>query len=436
MFLAVSIAWPAAMSDAEARVDELFRPVADGKSPGAVVVAVRDGRVLLMKAYGMADVAKAVPNSPSTIFRLGSITKTFTAIAVLQLVERGKVKLDDPLSKYVTGFAEGIRISQLLGHTAGVPDFMSLDEARKRSLEFEPGTRINYSNNGYHLLSRVVERVSGQPWDEYLRDHVFTPVGMKNTGWDKTEELAGRAMGYLFEKDSYRAAALQDARGAGAAGGLYSTVEDLVRWDKALAAAKLLRKETLELAMTPGVLKDGRRCRYGFGWITGAYRGLREVGHGGDITGFNTWLSRYPDEAFTIIVLSNTGMRPPGPLPAAGDLAHRAAEAWLGDRMKEDVPKYVALDPATLDRYVGRYRLNAPEAVQRAMGGDIVITRSGARLMPEGNGMKLPLDAKSETVFEARASSAELTFVCSGGDCRMILTLAGLREFEALRVRQ
>jgi hypothetical protein len=170
--------------------------------------------------------------------------------------------------------------------------------------------------------------------------------------------------------------------------------------------------------------------------MTSVYRGLREVGHGGDITGFNTWISRYPDEAFTIIVLSNTGMRPPGPLPTAADLAHRAAEVYLGDRLKSDIPKYVAVDEATLDSYVGRYRLRAPEVVQRAMGGDLVITREGARLIAEGNGMKLPLDARSATVFEAKASPAELTFLCSGGECRMIVSLMGLREFEAVRVLQ
>jgi hypothetical protein len=170
--------------------------------------------------------------------------------------------------------------------------------------------------------------------------------------------------------------------------------------------------------------------------MTAQYRGLREVGHGGDITGFNTWISLYPDESCTVIVLSNTGMRPPGPLPTAADLAHRIAEISLGERMSAEVPQFVAVDVKTLERYVGRYKLDAPEVVARNMGGDIVITRSGDRLLAEAGGMKMPLDAKSQTIFQAKGSPAELTFVCDSGECRMMVTLMGLREFQAVRVGQ
>jgi CubicO group peptidase (beta-lactamase class C family) len=432
----------AASPDTEKRVDEFFRPVAGGKSPGAAVAVVRDGQVVFLKAYGMADDAGAIPNSAGTIFRLASVTKTFTAVAVLQLVEGGKLKLDDPLSKYVPDFpnADKIRISHLLSHTAGVPDFIPYDEVKKRSLEFEPGSRINYSNNGYYVLGRVIEKVSGQPWDEYLRDHIFLPLGMKHSGYDRTPELAGRATGYLAGADgNYQPIAPQDALGGYAGGGLYSTVEDLVLWAGGLTSDKLLRKETLERASTPGLLTDGRRTAYGFGWMTASYRGLREVGHGGDITGFNTYFARYPDEKLTVIVLSNVGMRPPGPLPVSADLVHRIAEVWLEGRMqKPDVAPDVKVDPATLQSYTGRYRLDAPEVMIQNMGSHIVITQQGDHLVAEANGMKLPLLAKSDTVFQASGSPAELTFVCGGsGRCpKIVITLMGLREFPALREQQ
>ena len=439
-FLAALSLCAAASPDAEKKVDELFRPVAGGKLPGAAVAVVQDGQVVFMKAYGMADVAKGIANSPGTIFRLASVTKTFTAVAVLQLVEGGKLKLDDPLSKYVADFpnADKIRISHLLSHTAGVPDFIPYDEVKKRPLEFEPGSRINYSNNGYYLLGRVIEKVSGQPWDEYLRDHIFLPLGMKHSGYDRTTELAGRATGYLAGGEgTYQPIAPQDALGGYAGGGLYSTVEDMALWSGGLTSGKLLRKETLERASTPGLLTDGRRTAYGFGWMTASYRGLREVGHGGDATGFNTYFARYPDEKLTVIVLSNVGMRPPGPLPMAADLTHRIAEVWLEDRMqKADTQPDVKVDSTTLESYTGRYRVDAPEVIIQNMGSHIVITRQGDHLVAEAGAMKAPLLAKSDTVFQALGSPAELTFVRGGsGKCpKNVITLMGLREFPALRV--
>ncbi len=287
-------------------------------------------------------------------------------------------------------------------------------------------------------MGLVIEKVAGQAWDAYLREHIFEPLGMKRSGFDKTQELAGRATGYLAGKDGgYNPIAAQDALGAYAAGGLYSTVEDLLRWEQALASEKLLRKGTLEKAWEPGQLSDGRRTRYGYGWMTISYRGLREVGHGGDIPGFNTYVARYPQEKFTVIVLSNTGMRPAGALPTAGDLAHRIAEVWLADSMeKAGTRSDVRVDPKTLDAYGGRYKLDAPEVVVQNMGSHIVVSRAGDRLMAEANGMKVPLDAKSDTVFQAPGSPVELTFVRGTVEkCpRVVITLMGLREFVALRV--
>lgn len=425
--------------DKEQRINDLFRVVGGGKSPGAAVAVISNGKILFTAGYGMADVEKAVSNTPQTIFRLASVTKSFTAMAVLQLVEAGKLNLDDPVARYVPDVpnARNIRISHLLTHTAGIPDFIPYEEVKKRGVEFEAGTRINYSNNGYSILGRVIEKVSGQPWDEYLRDHIFKPAGMKHTGYDRTAELPGRAAGYLAAKDgAYTAIAVQDAAGAYAGGGLYSTVEDMALWNIAVCSGKLLPRTVLERAWTPGTLNDGRRTSYGYGWMTSTYRGLREVGHGGDITGYNTYVLLYPDEKFSVIVLSNTGMRPPGPLPPAGDLAHTISEIWLSDKMHapEALPS-VVVPAATLDRYAGRYKLEAPEPVIQAMGTHIVITRDGDHLVAEAGGMKAPLNAASQTMFQATGSPAQITFVPDGtAKCgKLVITLMGLREFVAVR---
>lgn len=423
-----------------AQVDQLLRPVSAGKCPGVAIGVVRDGRPILMKGYGLADVEKGLPITSATIFRIGSVTKSFTSLAVLQLVERGKLRLDDPLALYLPDFprAGEIRIRHLLSHTAGVPDFVSYEQARKLPLEFTPGTRINYSNTGYNVLGRIIEKVSGQKYAEYLRAHIFQPAGMTHSGYDTTADLPGRARGYLLDdKGAYLPIPPGDVAEAFAAGGLYSNIEDLVRWEEALEQGTLVKKQILDEASTPYQLADGRRTGYGFGFMTGRQRGLREVGHGGDIDGFNAYLARYPDQHFAVIVLSNTGMRPPGRVPEAGVLAHRIAEIYLGEFMaKPEAPRVVQVAPATLDTYVGRYEIEAAGPIVAAMGKYLTITRDGDHLVGEGKMGKMPLTASSPTTFSAPGSPAEITFVrdAQGKVSGMTINLMGLREFPAHRL--
>ena len=421
-------------------VDALFRPAANGNSPGAVVGIIRNQQVILARGYGMANVEAATPITVSTKFRLASITKPFTAIAVLQLVEAGQLRLDDPLSRFLPDIpnAGAIRIAHLLSHTSGIPDFIPLEEVRKRPLEFVPGTRINYSNNGYHVLGRIIEEVSGQSWDEYLHEHIFAPAGMKNTGFDRTQELPGRAAGYLSGKDgTYSAVPMQGAEGAYAAGGLYSTVEDMLLWMQALNSGKLLPRAVLQRATAPGFTSDGRKTVYGFGWMTKNFRGLREYGHGGDIPGFASYVAHFPDEDFSVVVLSNIGMRPPGPLPDAGALAHRIAEIWLKDRLQpQGPPPTVAVAASTLRSYTGRFKILAPEVILRNMGPELVVVLEGERLIAEANGVKIPLLPTSDTHFQSPGSPAEFTFAPDAdGICsKVVITLMGLREFDAVRM--
>jgi D-alanyl-D-alanine carboxypeptidase len=422
------------------QVDALFRVTAAGHSPGAVVGILRNQQVILAKGYGMASVETGTPMTVSTKLRIGSVTKPFTAIAVLQLVEAGKLRLDDPLSRFLPDIPDAgvIRIAHLLSHTSGIPDFIPLEEVRKRPLEFVPGSRINYSNNGYQLLGRIIEKVSGRSWEDYLHENIFAPAGMKNSGFDRTQNLPGRAAGYLSGRDgTYVAVPMKDAEGAYAAGGLYSTVEDMLLWIQALNSGKLLPREMLQRATAPGLTNDGRKTVYGFGWMTKIFRGLREYGHGGDIPGFAAYVAQFPDEDFTVIVLSNIGMRPPGPLPDAGALAHRIAEIWLEDRLQPiGPPPSFPVAASTLRSYTGRFKILAPEVIIRNMGPEIVVVLQGDRLIAEANGIKLPLHATSDTHFQSPGSPAELTFAPDAdGTCsKVVITLMGLREFDAVRM--
>ncbi len=422
------------------QVDQLLQPVSEGKYPGVAIGIVRDGQPILMKGYGLADVEKDLPITSATIFRMGSVTKSFTSIAILQLIERGELSLDDPVARYLPDFPRDgeVRIRHLLSHTGGVPDFVSYEQAKKLPLEFTPGTRINYSNTGYNMLGMIIEKVSGRKYAEYLGANIFQPAGMTHTGYDTTAELPGRARGYLLdEKSVYQPIPPGDAAGAFAAGGLYSNVEDLVRWEQALERGTLLKKQTLDEASTPYQLSDGRHTGYGFGFMTGRQRGLREAGHGGDIDGFNAYVARYPDQHFAVLVLSNTGMRPPGRVPDAGVLAHRIAEIYLGEVMaKPEAPRAVQVAPATLDTYVGRYEIEAAGPIVAAMGKYLTITRDGDHLVAESKVGKMPVNASSETTFSATGSPAEVTFLrnAQGKVTHMIISLMGLREFPARRV--
>ncbi|MDZ7639047.1 MAG: serine hydrolase [Bryobacterales bacterium] len=421
-------------------VDALFSVVNGSASPGAAVAVLQDDTTLLLKGYGMADVSSAMPITPQTRFRIGSVTKPFTAIAVLQLVEIGKLSLDDSIDKFLPDLPFGgqVKVEHLLSHTAGVPDFIPEDAAKRTALEFEPGSRINYSNTGYHMLGRIIERVTGGTWEQCIRTQILAPLGMENTGFDNRRELAGRAAGYRAGADGgHTAVDLGDAKGAYAAGGVYSTAEDMLRLARGIRDGKLLSKEMLELATAPRVLSDGRHVVYGLGWMTREYKGLREVSHGGDIGGFNAYLALYPDEGYAVAVLSNVEMRPPGRLQDAGALAHKIVDVWLADELASPAQvQPVRVPVETLDRYVGRYRIEAPETIRRNMGDEIAIRRDGNGLRAEANGRDVALVADSTVRFRSPNSPVELVFVCEdSGNCpKVVISLLGLREFHAVRI--
>ncbi len=419
------------------QVDALFAPVVGKEAPGATVVVIQNGRILCQQAYGFANLELGVPNTPQTKFRLASITKQFTAAAILQLQEAGALSLDDSLAKYLPDFPQGDKITlrHLLTHTSG------LGRSERAPLEFPPGERCNYSNAGYRLLGRIIEKVSGLSYEEYLRRHIFQPLGMLNTGCDHPDTVLGhRASGYVVNPNGgYLNQPYEDIFStAFSAGCLYSTVEDMRLWDQALYAEQVLKQETIAEAFTPVKLNDGSEVGYGFGWMIGKYRGVAEISHGGDASGFNTWIGRFPDQRFTVIVLSNLCMRPPGPIPSAHELADRIADIYLGDVMgPAEAVARVTLDPEILARYVGRYRLGGSQAVLDATGDILTITLENGRLMGQDKTAVAELCPESETEFHSAAdSSIKIRFITdqTGKVTGMVVRVMGVLEVRGTKL--
>lgn len=327
------LAMAAADSTVPAQLDAILKDYGRddrGGAPGASVLVAQDGKVLYRKAFGLANLEERTPITTATNFRLASVTKQFTATAVLLLAERGKLSLDDPLTRFFPGFATAahrVKVRHLLGHTSGLPDYEDLippgttvplkDKdvldlvGRQDRLYFAPGSQFRYSNTGYALLALIVEKISGRSFAQFLEENIFDPLGMAGTvayeeGISKVER---RAYGYS-EKDgrfertdqSLTSSVLGD-------GGIYSSVEDLWLWDQALYGTRLLPAETLAMAFQAGTpTSDQPGSGYGYGWYVashGGHRGTRKVWHYGETLGFSTYLARYPDKRLTIIMLTN-----------------------------------------------------------------------------------------------------------------------------------
>jgi CubicO group peptidase (beta-lactamase class C family) len=327
--LAVWVGLAAALNAQDAvslaqRADSYIRA---GGLQGSVLLA-KGGNVILARGYGLANIELGVENTPATKFRLGSITKQFTAAAILQLAERGRLAVGDPVSKHIPGSPEAwsrVTIHHLLTHTSGIPSYTDRADYRQRMrepagspldfierfrhlpLDFPPGTRFHYDNSGYYLLGAIIEQVSGMKYEEYLRKNIFEPLQMSDTGYDRPSAiLTGRASGYSTGKGgTVINAPFLDMGQPYAAGSLYSTVLDLYKWDRALYTSKVLSPQSIAAAFHPGQHEWSANIRYGYGWGITEVHGHKVVGHGGGINGFSTVIWRAVEEDAVVIVLSN-----------------------------------------------------------------------------------------------------------------------------------
>lgn len=325
--LAFLLAWTTAfVSSADVVDDYVQTQMGKQHIPGLALAVVTNGVVLKTAAYGLANVELGVPVRTDTVFQIQSVTKTFTATAVMMLVEEGKLGLDDMLSKHLEGLPktwDGITVRHLLTHTSGIKDFINeptvdlrkdltpedvVESLRKLPLNFPSGEKYVYSNTGYHLLGMIIRKITGKYWDDFLRERILQPLGMNDTrviSW--TEIITNRASGYGWDEGRLRNGSFIAPTILGyAGGGLRSTVLDLAKWDAALTTEKLLKRSTLEQMWRPAKLNDGKDSSYGFGWGVATERGHRLISHtGSHSTGFKSALARFVDDKLTVIVLTN-----------------------------------------------------------------------------------------------------------------------------------
>lgn len=302
------------------------------KGTGATVLISRQGKIIYKKAFGMANVELNVPMQANHVFRIGSIAKQFTAIAILQLMEQGKLNLQDEITRFIPGYrvqGETITIENLLTHTSGIRDYTSIKDSVQRfktdftpmqmisyfqnqPMRFAPGTRYEYSNSNYFLLGYIIEKITGKTYPQYLQSNFFQPLGMTSSFYaHDTLIINNRAAGYTKgEKEIENATAISMTQPY-AAGSILSTVEDLFKWQQAIQSYKLVKKETLEKAFTRYKLVNGKEINYGYGWRFGFIQQSPSIWHGGLINGFMTMAMYLPKEDVYVVVLSNCDCNSP-----------------------------------------------------------------------------------------------------------------------------
>ncbi|MES1263349.1 MAG: serine hydrolase domain-containing protein [Peristeroidobacter soli] len=294
--------------------------------PGVAIGIVRAGRVVKMRGYGLANVELGVPAAADTVFEIGSVTKSFTSMAVLLLQERGRVSLDNRVDQYLANIPvawKAVTLRQLLSHTSGVPDYeevMGYDSYRNimtpeqviavvsgKPLDFPPGTEWKYSNTGYYLLTLVIEKVSGEKYADFVTRNILAPAGLTHTrASDPGVVIPHRAAGYEYRDGFHNRDPIQPSA-TGGAGMLVSTVADMARWAAVIGKQEILKPESYASMLADNVLANGSRSGYGFGWFVSPMRGHRAFAHSGGTAGFSCNLLHLPDDDVTIVVLTNSG---------------------------------------------------------------------------------------------------------------------------------
>ena len=374
-------------------VDDYIRQkMARQHIPGLSLAVIRDGKILKAKGYGLANLELNVPATSKTIYQIQSMTKQFTATAVMMLVEQGKVALDDPVSKYLDGTPvtwKNITIRNLLTHTSGLKDFVNesakslrLDVSDEdifkamipRPLNFQPGEAYEYSNTNYHLLGMIIHKLSGKPYGVFLREHIFDPLGMKDTRIISLDDIIpNRASGYIWDGEHLNNGEYIAPSVLGYAGGsILTNVLDLAKWDVALYGETLLKFSSLRQMWTSGQLNNGDVTGYGFGWEIGETNTHQFISHGGGHrTGFTAVIKRFLNDRLTTVVLSNQ-FGASDPASIATGVATYYLPALLSPQ-----PKVVKIPQALLETYTGRYEIE-----NNKMG--IITARKGRLFIPNG----------------------------------------------------
>ena len=390
----------------EKAVDDVFAKWSS-TTPGCAVGVAVGGKPVLAKAYGMADLEHDVRNTPDTIFEAGSLSKQFTAMAVMLLVKEGKLKLDDPVRKYIPelpDYGVPLTIRHMLTHTSGLRDWGSVESiagwprttraythahvldivSRQKSLNFKPGDHYSYSNTGYNLSAIMVSRVSGMPFAEFSKQRIFTPLGLTHTSWrdDHTRIVRNRAIAYSDQNGEFHTEMpFENVHGNG---GLLTTVGDLLKWNENFVHPTVGDTALVTAMSTVGNFNDGKPQDYALGLMIGELRGVKNINHSGSTAGYRAHLNRFPEAHTSVAVLCNV---------SSGDAtraANRVSELYLADRLKPATPARAATPPAApmnpppsaaqLDALAGAYWSDEAETMLTAAvdQGGLVLKRRPA----------------------------------------------------------
>ncbi len=382
-------------------------------APGATIIVTQNGKTVFRHAFGMADVAHGQTMTPEMRLPIASLSKQFTAAAIMLLAEQGKLALDDDLHRYLPAFptqGKRVTIAHLLTHTAGIVNYTTqpgysarlvepitvqglINQIASVPLEFAPGTRWHYSNSGYVLLGAILEKVSGQPYCTFLAERIFQPLGMLDTACEGQERRAHpHAAGHARTAGGFGPAPFIHMSQAYAASNLVSTVDDLALWNRAMDDAKLLPAASWRQMFTPYALAGGRSAEYGYGWFFGTVQNLPSQWHSGSIPGFATYALRLPEQGVYVAVLGNASSGTVNPEV----VAMKAAAIVIG----KPFPQWqaVAVEPGKLDDFAGFYKVDERHVytiwrerdtlrLQRGSGAPVVLAASAAERFFVENGL-------------------------------------------------
>ncbi len=432
VFLAIGAA--AFGQDLNYKLDTTIQNLINEDQPGVTVLIRHQGEVIYQKGFGMANVEQGVKMEPGHVFRIGSITKQFTACAILKLEEEGKLSLKDDIKKYLPDYPTAgyeISIEHLLTHTSGIKSYTGMqkwtDEVKRKdfkplelieyfkvdSLDFKPGDRFSYNNTSYFILGYIIEKVSGMGYEDYIEKSFFEPLEMNHSFYGhSTEIIPMRVSGYEMEDGKLINAPYLSMTQPYSAGSLMSTVGDLDRWYRAVFAGKVVKPESLKKAHTSFVLNNGSETGYGYGWFLGKRLERKTIEHGGGINGSLTKDLFFPEDDLFVAVFSNNTAFPPDPL------ALKLAAVVLNvDTSK----KAITLPASHLKKLVGTYEFEP--------GFNIEVSLDSDQLMVQATGQsKIPVFPESETKFFLKVAEVDLEFVMSGDEASgLILYQSGAK---------
>lgn len=407
------------ISSTETFIDSLMAETYASREPGAVILVAENGKPVFRKAYGLANYELKVPNKPEYDFAIASMTKQFTAVAILKLAQNGKLSLQDDVRKFFPGYnthGRTITIQNLLNHTSGIPSFTEnkdfgerytkdytheeqMEYFMKDSLLFEPNADWSYSNSGYFLCGMIIEKVSGMKYEEYMQKNIFDPLQMSHTFFGQNiTPIPGFVGGYFTGNDSvmYKAG-YYSWSWAYSSEGIVSCVDDLLKWDEALYTDKIVKQEWIRKAWTPDTLNDGRSTHYGFGWTANEVQNTKLIEHGGAIDGFLCEAIRIPAKHIYVAVLCNNYFRDPGGVVRAVAMKMAGISALP--------PPAVKISSEQLNDYAGRYEMH----------------RHGSKLIANSTKEKVfrVINFRNDSVYYRMMNGREMALTCVGKDLFM-----------------